>query len=692
MIPPQANKRLWLVFSAAFLGAAIIVINLFRVQVVRHKHYLAEAERQHKQKIVLPARRGHIFDRNGEPLAVSAEGLNIYAVPEEITDKSRVASVLAGQLGIEAHTVLNRISNDRPFVMIQQKVNPLEVTKLREMKLPGIGFIPSSKRYYPRHTLAAQLIGYVGIDEEGLTGLEFQYDKIMRGAPGWLVVQRDARGRPYNLLDYPVVRQKNGCHLRLTLDAEFQEILEVELARAITASGARNGCAVAVRPSTGEILALANYPQVDLNDEKSFGRERFMNLAANMPFEPGSTMKTLTGSAMLSGNHISLGEQVFCENGAWAVSARRTVRDVHHFGNLSFLQVITHSSNIGMAKLIQRVPDAELYRTLRALGFGQYTGQCFNGEDKGILPEPSKWDKTTKTSLSIGYGLLVTPLQMVMAYAALANGGMLYEPALISEVVDDSGQRVSSFTPRPVRRAIEEEVVLKMRRAMVSVVDSGTGVAAKIPGFKVAGKTGTSMKATPGSGYNGNGYISSFGGYFPADDAQIAMYVIINDPDYQHRWGGSCAAPVFGESIRKTLLSRSTVIDRVRLGLPSSELKVAAVAVQRDPEAKPAQPKALSPEPVVAADGTMAMPDVREMTIRMAASHLEALGLKVNVSGAVRVLEQSPAPGAALHPGEIVNLTGVPVDIRNNSVTRTDETDQARADNPGRKQSHGEVR
>ncbi len=692
MIPPQANKRLWLVFSVAFTGAAIIVINLFRIQVIRHEHYLAEAERQHKQKIVLPARRGHIFDRNGEPLAVSAEGLNIYAVPEQITDKSRVASVLAGQLNIEARSVLNRISKDRPFVMIQQKVNPLEVVKLREMKLPGIGFIPSSKRYYPRHALAAQLIGYVGIEEEGLTGIEFQYDKIMRGDPGWLVVQRDARGRPYNLLDYPVVRQRNGCHLRLTLDAEFQEILEVELARAISGSGARNGCAIAVRPSTGEILALANYPQVDLNDERSFGREGFMNLAANLPFEPGSTMKTFTGSAMLSGNHVSLGEQVFCENGAWAVSARRTLRDVHNFGNLSFLQVITHSSNIGMAKLIQQVPDADLYRTLRSLGFGQYTGQCFNGEDKGVLPEPSKWDKTTKTSLSIGYGLLVTPLQMVMAYAALANGGLLYEPALISEIVDDSGKRVSSFTPRLVRRALEEEVVLKMRRAMISVVDSGTGAAARVPGFKVAGKTGTSMKATPGSGYNGNGYISSFGGYFPADDPQIAMYVIINDPDFQHRWGGSCAAPVFGESIRKTLLSRSTVIDRVRLGLPSAELKVATVAAGRKPEVKTVLAASKTAEIEVAADGSVVTPDVREMTIRMAAARLEALGLKVNISGAVRVREQSPPPGVTLHPGEIVNLTGIPVDIRNNSVTRTDETDQARAENPGRKQSHGEVR
>ncbi len=688
-----------LALAVALLGAAVVTANLFRIQVLRHERYLAEAERQHKQKIVLPARRGHIFDRNGEPLAVSAEGLNVYAVPEQIENKRATAATLAEQLGLESRSVLGRISNDRPFVMIQQKVNPLEIEHLRSLNLPGIGFIPSSKRYYPHHTLAAQLIGYVGIDEEGLTGLEFQYDKQMRGTPGWLVVQRDARGRPYNLLDYPVVRQQNGNHLRLTLDAEFQEIVEAELTRAITESGARNGCAIAVRPSTGEILALANYPPVDLNDESSFAREGFKNIAANSPFEPGSTMKPFTGSALLAGGYTKLGDHVFCENGAWVISARRTLRDTHHFGDLNFLQVITHSSNVGMGKLIQRIPDAELYRTLRALGFGQYTGQCFGGEDKGILPEPSKWDKTTKTSLAIGYNLMVTPLQMAMAYGALANGGILYEPALVSEVVDDSGQRVSSFTPRMVRRALDEQAVLQMRRAMVSVVDSGTGIAAQVPGFKVAGKTGTSMKAHPGGGYNGAGYISSFGGYFPADDAQIAMYIMINDPDYQHRWGGSCAAPVFGESIRKTLLSRSSVLDRVKLGLPSAEMKVAAATPVPSPLAaihEPAAQAVHSPQPDTDSEslsqGAVVAPDVREMTIRLAAARLEKLGLKVNVTGAVRVLGQNPPPGSSLRPGEVVTLTGMPVDIRNNSVSHTGETEQARAELPARKQSQGEVR
>lgn len=379
---------MWLVFAFAFTGCVIVVGNLFRIQVLRHDRYLAEAERQHKQKIVLPARRGHIFDRNGEPLAVSAEGLNIYAVPERINDKRKVARALASQLNLPARSVLERISNDRAFVMIQQKVNPLEVQKLREMSLEGVGFIPSSKRYYPHHSLAAQLIGYVGIDEEGLTGVEFQYDKMLRGDPGWLVVQRDARGKPYNMLDYPVVRQVDGAHLRLTIDAQFQEIAEDELFRSIKQNGARNGCLVAIRPATGEILALANYPPVDLNSNRSFGRNDFLNLAANLPFEPGSTLKAFTGGALLAGGYVSLGENIFCENGAFAVSPRRTVRDVHSFGKLSFLQVITHSSNIGMVKLIQRIPDEELFRSLRALGFGEYTGQCFSGEDKGFLSPP----------------------------------------------------------------------------------------------------------------------------------------------------------------------------------------------------------------------------------------------------------------------------------------------------------------
>lgn len=679
MIPPQAHIRLWLVFAFAFAGCAVVAGNLFRIQVLMHEHYLAEAERQHKQKIVLPARRGHIFDRNGEPLAVSAEGLNIYAVPERISDKRGTAGVLASHLGLPARAILERISNDRPFVMIQQKTNPLEVEELRRTGLDGIGFIPSSRRYYSHHSLAAQVIGYVGVDEEGLTGLEFQYDNVLRGEPGWLVVQRDARGKPYNMLDYPIVRQVNGAHLRLTIDAEFQEIVEAELFRSIRKSNARNGCAVAVRPATGEILALANYPPVDLNDSRSFGRDDFLNLAANLPFEPGSTFKVFTGAALLEGGFVSLDETVFCENGVYQVSPRRTVRDVHHYGKISFKQVVAHSSNIGMVKLIQRIPDQQLYRSLRAFGFGEFTGRCFNGEDKGILPAPANWDRTTKTSLAMGYGLLATPLQMAMGYAALANGGRLYEPALVREIVDDSGQTILDFSPREVRTALSPTVALQIRRAMVAVVDSGTGTQARVQGFKVAGKTGTSMKATPETGYGGNGYISSFGGFFPADDAQVAMFIMINEPDNLHRWGGSSAAPVFGEVIRKTLLSRSAVFDRVKLGLPSAEMLVAEREPPLNAETSASLPtRTFDPDPVKTFSDSSGMPtpEVMNLPIRRAVARLTAMGLKVQVSGAVRVIGQRPQPGETVRPGDTVTLSGLPVDVRDNSVSLLDKDEQ----------------
>ena len=668
MTPRYAIKRLALIYWCFLLCAAVVVVHLYRVQVIRNKHYVAEAERQHKQKIVLPAKRGDIIDRNGNPLALSAEGLNVYAVPERIKNKKRVVRLLASQLNMNESSLLHRISAKRPFVMIQQKVNPLTLSELQEMDLEGIGFIPSSKRYYPRHSLAAQVIGYVGVDEVGLTGVEFSHDSHLCGKPGWLVVQRDARGKPYNTLEYPLRRQKNGCHLRLTIDAEFQEIVEEALRRSVEKSRARNGCVVALAPNTGEILALANWPSVDLNANRNFRESDFFNLATNLPFEPGSTFKTFTASALLAGGYISLEDSVFCENGTYALR-NRVIRDVHSYGELTVKEVISKSSNIGMSKLIKKISDEELYRFLRAFGFGAYTGETFSGEDMGLLPPPARWDRTTKTSLAIGYGVLATPLQMAMAYASLANGGKLYEPRLVAEICDDNGNLNSSFKPRLIRRVLPEEITRQITRALVASVDSGTGTAAAVPGFKVAGKTGTSMKADPESGYGGNGYISSFGGFFPATDPQIAIFITINEPVYELRWGGSCAAPVFGEIIRNTLLSTSNIIDRRLLGLPRSTIKQSAFSTPNSSERKtPVEPRK-SPAGLRSSSEKTIMPRLTGLSMRKAFTLLAGLGLNARINGGGKVCSQSPQPGTELQPGALCSLAGSASSRKENSYS-----------------------
>lgn len=668
MTPRYAIKRLTLVYWCFFLFAIVIVGHLYSIQVIRHQRYLAEAERQHKQKIVLPPRRGDIFDRNGNPLALSAEGLDVYAVPERIKEKKHVTKSLASQLNLDESLLLRRISSKRPFVMIQQKVNPLTLRKLQEMNLEGIGFIPSSKRYYPRHSLASQVIGYVGVDEVGLTGVEFSHDSHLCGKPGWLVVQRDARGKPYNTLDYPLRRQTNGFHLRLTVDAEFQEIVEEALRRSVEKSGARNGCVVVLDPHTGEILALANCPNVDLNAGHNFRKGDFFNLATNFPFEPGSTFKTFTASALLAGGHISLEDSVFCENGVYTLR-NRIIRDVHPYGYLSVREVIAKSSNIGMSKLIRKIGDKELYRRLRAFGFGAYTGETFSGEDRGRLPVPSRWDRTTKTSFAIGYGVLATPLQMVMAYATLANGGILYEPALVAEICDESGHVNYSFKPRKIRRVLPEEVAREITRTLIAAVDSGTGTAAAVPGFKVAGKTGTSMKADPESGYGSNGYISSFGGFFPAANSQIAIFITINEPSYGHRWGGSCAAPVFGEIIRNTLLSTSNVIDRRLLGLPRSTVKATVLNNPQTPKRTNQATLRRSAANPRSNSKIVIMPQVTGLSVRTALAILSGLGLKTRIEGGVKVCSQSPQPGAELQRGAICSLTGISSSREDNSYS-----------------------
>ncbi|MBN2287911.1 MAG: transpeptidase family protein [Candidatus Glassbacteria bacterium] len=687
MIPPRhAVKRLVLLVSGLFTVYAVVLGHLFVIQVLDHEKHLAEAERQHKRRINLPSKRGQILDCRGDPLAVSAEGLDIYAVPDQIKSKKQVAGILAGHLGIPEQPLLKRISGSRSFVMIRQKVNPAQTEKLQELELDGIGFIPSSKRYYPRHGLAAQVIGYVGLDEDGLTGLEFKYDKQLRGKPGWLVIQRDARGKPHNLLEYPLSEQTNGFSLRLSIEAEFQEIVEEALRRAVTGSGAKNGCIIAVDPDDGRILALANYPSADLNSRDTFRKNDFLNLAINLPYEPGSTIKPLTAAAMLSAGCISMDDTVFCERGVYTFQ-RRTIKDVHPYGNLSVFKVLVNSSNIGMAKLIRKIPDKKLYRSLRAFGLGSYTGECFSGEDKGLLPLPRDWDPATKTSLGIGYGLLATPLQMTMAYAALANGGTLYEPSLVEEIFDEQGDCRYRFSPRPVRRVLPEEIARQVVRSMVAVVDSGTGRSAAVPGYKVAGKTGTSMKASPGSGYDGAGYISSFGGFFPAEEAQLAIYITINSPSYSLRWGGSCAAPAFSEIISNTLVSQSTVIDRSRLNLGSSQLLMAAVEPDSPPPAT-GPGAAAQPSPGLPASkrrtpgSTLTMPKLTGLTMRQAVETLSGLGLKVSISGGIRVLSQKPAPGTVLSRGITCVLQGLQPAKQENSLALAAKAEKHQSSQP----------
>ncbi|MBW7994986.1 MAG: transpeptidase family protein [Candidatus Glassbacteria bacterium] len=683
----MARTRLSLVFWCLVLLAGLISGHLFRIQVLQREHYLAEADRQHKQKIILRPRRGDILDVSGEPLAVSAEGLDVYAVPSRITDRRKTASALATHLDLPGDNIMKRIGRQRPFVMIQQKVSPLKVRELRRMNLPGIGFVPSSKRYYPHHALAAQLIGYVGVDEVGLTGIEFALDQQLRGAPGWLVVQRDARGKPYNMLDYPLEQQSNGCSVRLTIEADFQEIVEEALRRSVTTSGAKNGCVVAVRPSTGEILAMASYPSIDLNVTRSFGDGDFRNLATNLPFEPGSTFKPFVACALISGGHVSFDDSVFCENGTWRLG-RRTIRDVHQYGRLSFAEVLAKSSNIGMAKLVQSAGDNELYRALRSFGFGNYTGSEFSGEDRGRLLQPDRWDRTTKTSLAIGYGLLVTPLQMAMGYAALANGGKLYEPTVIAAITDEHGNVCHSSKPREVRQAVDPEIAKLVCRAMVRAVDNGTGTTAKVHGFPVAGKTGTSMKADPGTGYGGNGYISSFGGFFPADDPQLAIFVMINEPSFSFRWGSASAAPVFGEIIRNTMLSASSVIDRSRLDLPDHHLM--AVGDNNSSVSPSSSGTGSAPLSSVQPDrpDPSSMPDVRGMPVRKAVATLTSLGLKVKVDGTVKVISQDLPPASRIVEGQTILLVAMPAAETGGRKTfsMAGEPAKGSAVNPQRKQ------
>ncbi|MBM3222182.1 MAG: penicillin-binding protein 2 [Candidatus Tectomicrobia bacterium] len=547
---PYNGRRLRLVVGAfAFLFCAIF-LRLVYVQVFQHAHLRTLAERQYNRQITLHPERGRILDRHGRVLATSVPVPSVYAIPQDIEDTEAAAKKVAAVLGQPAATIERLLDAEATFVWIARQLPPEVGERIQKLNIRGVQVLQETRRFYPKRHLAGQVLGFVGVDGAGLGGLEHLYNRELTGTPHRVRLQRDATGRTVQVTAGDPSEQPRGADLYLTLDERLQYIAEKELATRMQETQAKSGIVVVMHPPTGDILALANYPAFNPNDFQDPKQRPWQrNRGVTDPYEPGSTFKVVAASAALEENVARVHEMFHCENGFSIRNGKRRLRDHHPYGLLSFVQVIEKSSNIGTAKIAERLSDQTFYNYIRRFGFGEKTLVNLPGEEEGFVRVPKKWSKPTHDSLAIGQEITVTPLQMANAYAAVANGGWLMRPRMVEHIVQ--GEEAQFFAPAARHRILSPQTLERINEILVGVVERGTGKQAMVEGYTAAGKTGTAQKVEHGT-YSHSKVMASFVGYVPAEAPQLAIVVMIDEPQ-RAKWGGEAAAPVFKKVAQQAL-------------------------------------------------------------------------------------------------------------------------------------------
>jgi len=645
---------------------------LLYVQVAQHEEWRAQADRQQRRAIRVAAVRGTIYDRAGRELAKSVEAPSIFAVPVEIEDVERTARDLARVLRLDEAALRERLSERREFVWVKRKVTPEEATAVKALGLAGIHFVTENKRAYPNGELAAHVLGYAGVDEVGLEGIEFLYDREIRGEESTVFVYRDARGRTYERTQRPVVR---GHDLVLTLDATIQFHAERELREAVDRARARSGVAIVLDPKTGEILALANAPTFDPNAFAKASEEARRNRAIRDLYEPGSVFKIVTFAAALEEGVLRPDEVIECLGGR-IVLAGHAIRDHRPFFRLTARQVLEQSSNVGTIQIALRVGAARLAHYIERFGFGRRTGVELPGEARGIVRPVRRWTPASIGAIAIGQEIGVTALQVAAAMAVIANDGVWVQPHLVRAVRARDGTVVKRPEPER-RRVLSASTARVLAQMLAGVVERGTGQWAQLAGYSAAGKTGTAQQFDPRTRrYSKTRYVASFVGFAPVADPRIVVLVALDRP-YPRYTGGEVAAPVFKRIAEAALHALNVPPDRhpgrpilaARTNFASEGTEGGIGFGPADPEAL--QVSSLPPSPTPARDlllrnsasasasakegredsPLVRVPDFRGQGIRAVTEQCARIGLRVIVSGSGWAVRQEPAAGTWVRRG-----------------------------------------
>lgn len=568
----QAVKsRLALVSLILSAAGLVLVGRLVHLQIIQHDRLTAQSDKQYLRTVEITSGRGNIYDRNRNQLATNIRVESVYADPKSIVDKTATARILARVLELNPQAVLKKLKSNRHFVWIKRKSELNAVEKLKQLDLVGVGFIAEAKRYYPKRKLAASTLGFVGLDNQGLAGIEHFHHAVLKGRAQRTVLEKDARGRFLWTTANAQELNQGKQDVVLALDEVIQFIAERELNRQVKEYRAKSGLAIVMDPFTGAVYALASAPEFNPNNYAAYPPDIWRNDAVASAYEPGSIFKPIVAAASLEEGLAGPDDIFFCENGSFQIGKSRIGEASNHqFGWLTLRNIIAQSSNIGAIKIAQTLGKRRFYDYIRKFGFGRRLGVDLPGEASGTLRNIRQWSGLSLASISFGHEISVTPIQMVSAIAAIANGGVLIRPRLTQAILKN-GVLHRTFEPEGIQTVLSEETSRQMINILKSVVKTGTGAKAAIPGFEVAGKTGTAQKIDPRTQtYSKTKYLASFVGFVPADAPRLVILVMIDEPQKSY-WGGEVAAPVFQKIARKTLrylhipssLDRVFVLDRV---------------------------------------------------------------------------------------------------------------------------------
>ena len=708
-------KRLYTLAAVLFLWVGAVLGRLVYLQIIKYDFFLNLASRQHGRTIDVDPRRGTIYDRNGAELAMSIDVDSVFAVPSEIPDQETTAQILANVLNIEAQELLARLRSQKNFAWVKRKVDGDVSDRVRELNLRGIYFRKEPKRFYPKRELAAQVIGYVGTDDEGLGGIELAYDDDLRGIPGREMIFVDARRKWYGRVE----RQPDpGQNLVLTLDGTIQYIAEKELDQAMADTKAVAGTVIVQNPRTGEILALANRPTFNPNVFNAVPKEALKNRAVRDVYEPGSVFKTVTYSAAIERGVVKPTDMVDCQGGAITVFGM-TIHDAHKMGVMSVAEAYAHSSDVAAVKTGMKLGDVRFDEYVRAYGFGAQTGIELPGESRGLKKPVNRWSKVSIAAMSMGQEIGVTAVQAVSMVSTIANDGLYTPPRIVAgELPPNAGPKPVVFHPAEQHRVISTMTAAQMKKMMESVVLDGTARRAILDGYTVAGKTGTAQKVDPATGaYSKTKYVASFVGFAPVNNPAITIAVILDSAQGLHQ-GGQVSAPVFrriaqqvleymhvphdiepkNQAQRSTLMARSDDVsegDADHLGaplMPENDQPSPPASANAEPSSPPRLPKsaagemlpvsasaspATPPETLTAqpeagpkasdestADGTVVfnvdsgvvVPSFIGKSLRSAVELAQQSGLEINVLGSGIARQQSPVAGSHLPSGQKVTV------------------------------------
>jgi cell division protein FtsI (penicillin-binding protein 3) len=697
----RAHVRLLIVAGVALFWIAAIFCRLGYLQLYRHRDYLTRAQRQQQRIIEISPKRGAIYDRNMHALAMSVKVRSAFAIPSQIKDKALAAHLLAGVLGVPPDVIESRLDSSQNFVWIERKLVPEKAEAITQLNLAGVYTQPENKRFYPKGSLASHVVGFVDMDEKGLGGIEYALDSQVRGKSEKILMMTDAH---QNTFDGGEARRERGASIVLTLDEKIQYIAERELAAAISKTRALAGTVIVMNPNNGELLAVANWPTFDPNATTGVAPDSRTNRAVTAYYEPGSTFKLITLAAAFDQGLIKTDEIFDCENGAIYVAGHK-IHDHKRFGLLTVSDILAQSSDVGAIKIAQRLGEPKFYDYIRAFGFGAPTGVDMPGEIRGRVRSLAEWSPISIGAVSMGQEVGVTPIQLISAVSAIANGGVLYKPHIVSEIRkgDSVVARENPATASETRRAIRPETAATLRQLMEGVVLNGTGKLARLDGWTSAGKTGSAQKIDPSTGrYSPTQLIASFTGFAPINNPAVTILVSLDSPVGPHE-GGMVAAPVFKRiaeqvlpymdvsrdipagqllqaSYRKQAQANADALEDFTpsdlLLLPEQPESSAAVQEDSSGSDFSSAPRSASPatspmsSPVSSAvmlpvtaeeDGQISVPDFSGKTMREVTEMCLRLGLDPVVVGSNLATDQSPAAGTQVRRGARVTVQfGIP--------------------------------